>query len=310
MFFYSFLTSAGRGATLCTALHYSVIQKGQVMRIVSLLPSNTEMMWNVGLGEPLLDLGQECDYPPSVTGIPVIIYSLLCSSSSAEIDAKVGIHVRSKATHYKLYKYGFAALQLDRVVTQTYYGLCTIFMMVVQDMLDHIQQLAKLAALLQVLFQYSKTPNKRDKTSQAVEDIVRCSSSTAVLLEKLSTLNERVQTRPKGTPAFLVWMKLAYDLTGWIARCVVMVAQTAGFGSMKQPSLLRLWGKSRAFAPEALLIRSIGFLLAQTLPEAQETLASRIGWQQLPTVGSQQLDTIDKNYYFRHSSPALSIARS
>src|ERR1043165_9194210 len=97
------------------------------MRIVSLLPSATEMVCALGLGDQLVGVTHECDYPPSVTRLPRVTRSLLpADAASADIDRLVRARLRDDQALYDLDVALLQHLRPDLIVTQTLCDMCAV----------------------------------------------------------------------------------------------------------------------------------------------------------------------------------------
>ncbi len=97
------------------------------LRIVSLLPSATEIVCALGLEDCLVGVSHECDYPPQVAAIPKVTRSLLSSAaSSGEIDRLVREQLRSGRALYSLDASLLVALKPDLIVTQTLCSVCAV----------------------------------------------------------------------------------------------------------------------------------------------------------------------------------------
>src|SRR5215208_3568444 len=96
------------------------------MRVVSLVPDGTEILFALGAGEMVVGVSHECDYPPEARTRPVLTGSALASGmSAAEVDAAVSAQVGSGESLYTLDEARIAALAPDLIVTQQLCAVCT-----------------------------------------------------------------------------------------------------------------------------------------------------------------------------------------
>src|SRR5580765_226356 len=97
------------------------------MRIVSLLPSATEMICALGLEDRLVGVTHECDFPASVRGLPSVTRALIpCKATSAEIDRLVREQLRSSRALYTLDLPTLQGLRPDLIVTQALCDVCAV----------------------------------------------------------------------------------------------------------------------------------------------------------------------------------------
>src|SRR6266403_5451478 len=98
-----------------------------VMRIVSLLPSATEIVCELGLGDRLVGVTHECDYPPFVRGLPKVTRTLIPhDASSREIDGLVRERLTTQRALYALDLPALERLRPELIVTQTLCGVCAV----------------------------------------------------------------------------------------------------------------------------------------------------------------------------------------
>src|SRR5215831_10269263 len=98
------------------------------MKIVSLLPSATEIVCALGLADSLVGVTHECDYPPAVQGKPVLTASRITGHdlTSAEIDHAVSTRLGGHESLYELDEAGLQALRPDLVLTQELCAVCAV----------------------------------------------------------------------------------------------------------------------------------------------------------------------------------------
>ncbi|MFQ3223397.1 MAG: iron complex transport system substrate-binding protein, partial [Porticoccaceae bacterium] len=97
------------------------------MKIVTLLPSATELVCGLGLREQLVGVSHECDYPPSVVGLPILTSSRIPEGlSSAEIDKLVTDQLKNDQALYDLIMQTLIDLAPDLIVTQALCDVCAV----------------------------------------------------------------------------------------------------------------------------------------------------------------------------------------
>jgi iron complex transport system substrate-binding protein len=258
--------------------------------------------WRSPVGRPRLER-----HPPSEAGIPVVSSNQFdCLTSSSEVDATVGTHVRSTFTPDVFNNRRFAALQPDLNHKQAFYEVCAISTMVAQDMLDDIPEMVI----------HERLPQPVSLEAKIFHDIVSLIGpvderhpSTTDLVADLRARIERLQAQLEGvTPrrvAFFTWIDPLYAPGHWILELVTMVARRPCLGMGGAPSCRISWGDVIAFAPEVIILSPSGLSLEETLNEAQDILPNRTAWQALPAVRSGHVYAIDGIRYFSRPSPRI-----
>ena len=281
------------------------------MRIVSLLPSATEIVCALGLGESLVGVTHECDYPAEARSKPILTRSLLdhSTSSSEEIDHAVRRQLQAGLSLYALDEALLAELRPDLVLTQ---ALCAVCAVSYGDGARAVRDVSAEHAGLapQVL---SLEPNSLDDILATIASVgvaaghgPRAEALLATLRARVARVRERaaaIGRRPR--VACLEWLDPIYGPGHWLPELVQLAGGQAGLGSAGSDSRRVTWGDVIAFAPEVIVITPCGFDLAQTLDEAGRVLPHRPGWQALPAVRQRRVYAVDGNAYFSRPGPRV-----
>lgn len=258
--------------------------------------------WRSPVGSPQL-----WAYPPSKAGIPVVSSNQFdCLTSSSEVDATVGTHVRSTFTPDVFNNRCFAALQPDVIQLQAFYEVCAISTMVAQDMLNDMPEMVIHERLPQLVSLQAKTFNDILASIGTVDEQHKPSTG---LVAELRVRIERLQAQLEGAPprrvAFFAWINPFYAPGHWISELITMVARRPCLGAKGASSCRISWGDVIAFAPEVIILSPSGLSLEETLNEAQYILPNRTAWHALPAVRSGHVYAIDGNSYFSRPSPRI-----
>src|SRR5215467_752510 len=118
------------------------------MRICSLLPSATEMVFALGMGDSLVGITHECDYPPEAAGIPHVTRSNIPEGlSSEEIDKMVSSNLITQGTLYELDQERLEELQPDLILTQRLCDVCAVAFDKVQEVAHSLSSQPKVVNL-------------------------------------------------------------------------------------------------------------------------------------------------------------------
>lgn len=276
------------------------------MRIVSLLPSTTEIAFALGLGDEVVAITHECDYPPEARRRPVITSSALDHSgaSSEEIDAAVRGQLRDNLSIYRLDTELLAALRPDLILTQALCEVCAVSFGIVE------QAVAAVGGEPTVL---SLEPTSLDGifgTILAVGNATGHREQARALVAGLRARVERVRSAAAELPqrprvACLEWFDPPFGPGHWLPELVTIAGGRPGLGAAGEPSRRILWGEVIAFAPEVIILTPCGFDLDRAVSEAAAILPHRPGWSALPAVRAGRVYAVDGNSYFSRPGPRI-----
>lgn len=280
------------------------------MRIVSLLPSATEIVCALGLEESLVGVTHECDYPASVRGLPVVTRSLLEQGelSSEEIDHRVSRQLRDGLSLYELDRELLAELRPDIILTQELCAVCAVSHGAVQSAVRDVSAHHGAAPLV-----LSLEPRSLRDVLASIASVGaaaglerRAAGVVAALTARVERVRERAAraaSRPR--VAFLEWLDPAYGPGHWVPELIQTAGGRAAFGKAGAPSRRVPWDDVIAFAPEVIVLAPCGFGLDRSLAEAQEVLPRRTGWRALPAVRRGRVYLADGSAYFSRPGPRI-----
>lgn len=273
------------------------------MRIVSLVPSATEIVYALGLGEHLVARSHECDYPPEVEQVPIITYSLIPPDlPSSEIDRMVSATLMTHATLYGLNLELLQALEPDLLITQALCDVCAVSFNSVQE------AVAALSPRTRVL-------NLKPTTLQSVMDTFQMVADAAGVPERgrelvrqfqarVERVRERTQHRPPVRLTFLEWIDPPFACGHWTPELIQLAGGIDGHGKAGQPSRRMEWQEVLDWQPEAIVIACCGFTIERTMQDLP-ILEQMPGWETLPAVRHGQVFITDGNAYFSRPGPRL-----
>ncbi len=282
------------------------------MRIVSLLPSITEIVCALGLGDHLVGITHECDYPALVAGLPVVTRSLLDHSmaTSAEIDAAVRTQLHNDLSLYDLNMAALESVGADVILTQALCEVCAVsYTHVCQAVCELDKTATGIQGSPQVVSLEPTTLEEILGTMSAVGEITGYEQNAAELIAGLNTRIDRVRNElinvPRQRIALLEWFDPPYSPGHWMPELVDIVRGEPGFGEPGQPSRRISWSDVIAFAPEVIILTPCGFSLDRAAREAETILPSYTGWHALPAVRAGRVYAVDGNSYFSRPGPRI-----
>ncbi len=279
------------------------------MRIVSLLPSATEIVFALGLGDELVGLTHECDWPPESAGIPVVTRSTqdLAGRSSREIDRLVGEALHGGSSLYELDEEALAATEPDLILTQELCEVCAVGYREVNEVARAIDADIRVVSLeptsIEGILNSISTVGAMTEAEDAAVDVV------AELRERLRKLETRqARRREGGQPAVRVvaleWLDPPFALGHWVPEQVRRAGGWDLLGREGEKSISTTWEAIRAVDPETLILMPCGYHLAETVAEWEQTPRPTF-WRELEAVRRGQVFAVDGSSYFSRPGPRV-----
>lgn len=274
------------------------------MRIVSLLPSATEIICALGLRDQLVGVTHECDYPASVQGLPVVTHSRIPSGlSSAKIDSLVRDQLDGADALYTLDMPALQRLRPDLIVTQALCDVCAVAA-------EEVNAAAcELPGRPQVINLEPMRLAEVFDTLERVADAADCSARGRRVRAGLEARIDALATRSlklSGTPwvAMLEWIDPLFNAGHWTPELVSIAGGSECLGNPFAPSEQVTFDHLMDARPEVIAIALCGFGVQRSL-EDMTLLARHEGWRELPAVRDNRVYLLDGNAYFSRPGPRL-----
>jgi iron complex transport system substrate-binding protein len=276
------------------------------MRIVSLLPSATEIVCALGLEENLVGVTHECDYPGFVRALPKVTKTLIPhDASSADIDGLVRKRLETALALYSLDMPVLEALQPSLLVTQALCDVCAVAEAEVRAAACTLPGLPKVLNL---------EPMSLEDVFTTLTMVGTATGREAIAAEVVHGLRRRVEVveaRTRAIPlgerprvAFVEWIDPIFNGGHWNPTLIEMAGGIDVLGSVGQPSRTTAWETVLAAQPEVLFVACCGFSLERTLLDVP-LLEAYPGWSDLPCVRAGRVYVTDGNAYFSRPGPRL-----
>jgi iron complex transport system substrate-binding protein len=273
------------------------------MRICSLFPAATEIAFALGLGDALVGVTHECDYPPQAKEKPVVVTSVIDAArmTSGEIDRKVAEALQAGKGLYTIDDDAFINAAPDLILTQ---GLCDVCALDYNEVVKAAAKLSRQPAIL------SLNPHG---LADMLEDIRRIGAATErlivaeALVQDLQRRIDRVaDARPVHRPRVvcLEWYEPLYAAGHWAPEMVELAGGEDMLGRQGEPSSKVEWRDVVAARPEVILLMPCGFDVRRTVKDAT-SLREREGWNDLPAVRAGKVFAVNGNAYFSRPGPRL-----
>ena len=274
------------------------------MRIVSLLPSATEIVCALGLGDQLVGVTHECDYPAFVRSLPKVTRTLIpIDVTSGEIDRLVREQLQAQQALYTLDLPTLEALQPDLIVTQALCDVCAVAEAEVNAAACTLPGSPRVINL---------EPQALSEVFDAISQVAEAAGVEQTGKQVLSQLEARVASvvaraaalahRPR--VALLEWLDPPFSCGHWNPELVRLAGGVEGLGQEGQRSRTLRWSEVIAWQPEVVLVACCGFDVERTLQDVP-LLASVHGWNDLPAVRGGHVYVTDGSQYFSRPGPRL-----
>jgi iron complex transport system substrate-binding protein len=273
------------------------------VRIVSLLPSATEILFAIGAGDAVAGVTHECDFPPAARGLPVVTSSLLPSElSAAQIDRHVRANVHAGSSLYGLDEARLAALEPDLIVTQELCEVCAVSYGIVARAARRVRSDPRIVSLepssLEDVFANIELVGELTGTRAGAAELV------AGLRRRAAALAARVAGRPRRRVLVLEWTDPPMSGGHWTPGLVELAGGTPVLAHPGANSQTLAWPAIAAADPDVAIVVPCGFDLPRALAAAGE-LARNMTWTSLRAVRSGNAFAMDGNAYVNRPGPRL-----
>ncbi|GID28484.1 ABC transporter substrate-binding protein [Paractinoplanes brasiliensis] len=239
------------------------------MRLVSLLPSATEIVYALGLGDQLAGVTFECDEPPAARQEKMVVVGGKDTRgmTPAEIDAYVKARLTDGGDLYTLHADALAGLDPDLILTQDLCRVCALPSGHVTDALDHLGCRADVVSL---------DPYSLDEvlqTFQAVGDAAgvpeRAETLIAGLRKRLESVEQAVAGRPRKRVAIVEWVEPPFSAGHWVPDLVTAAGGEPVAANGGARSVETTYAALTAADPEVVLVTPCGFHLEGAISQAR-----------------------------------------
>ena len=276
------------------------------MRIVSLLPSATEIICCLGLRDQLVGVSHECDYPAGVEQLPAVTKTMIPPElTSNEIDAHVRNHLSKETALYSLRMDTLEELKPDMIVTQALCEVCAVAETEVQQavrMLPGNPEVVNLEPMsLEDVFTTIRILGERTGNSNNAERVVgEYKQRVDMVMNRTNELDKKEYPKV----GFLEWIDPLFNSGHWTPELIKMAGGKDCLGSLNKPSYTIPPTALTDANPEILFIALCGFDEERTSQDL--SLLQKIeGWSKLNCVTSGELYYTDGNAYFSRPGPRL-----
>lgn len=268
------------------------------MRIVSLLPSATEVLFALGLDEEIVGVSHECDFPPRAKTKTVVVRSRLPKDATpVETERLVREHVGRGESIYAVDAYLLAELSPDLIITQDLCHVCAATPDELAAALTHLPNRPEVLSLdphdlgdvWRDILWLGEATGRRVRAQEFVEHI----GARLGQIER-SVLSNSKGARPR--VVVLEWLQPFYVGGHWVPEMIVCAGGVDALGNVKEPSFRVSLEEVVAAAPDAIFVAPCGYVAEQARDEYL-SMSFPEAWWTVPAVRDGRLFAFDANSY-------------
>jgi iron complex transport system substrate-binding protein len=268
------------------------------MRIVSLVPSATELLFALGLGDEVTAVTHECDFPPRARELPKVTRDVIGPGlSSAQIDRAVRDLTEQGLAIYELDEPLLERLQPDLIVTQELCTVCAVAYEDVTKVAERIESHPKVISLdpttLGEVLGDVRTLAQAADAKDAGVDLVQDAAG------RIDRVRLAVRDAAPVSVAALEWLDPVFTAGHWTPQLIEYAGGVDVLGLAGEHSEQRTWEEVAATRPDVIVVMPCGFDAERAAEEAYEYA------DELDAIGARRVVAVDAAAYFSRPGPRL-----
>ena len=277
---------------------------GGTVKICSLLPSSTEILYALGLDDQIVAVTHECDYPPQALTKPQITASLIDHEhlTSSEIDHRVSSNIGRHGSIYQLKHDMLESLKPSLIITQELCDVCAVSYKDVQRAARVLEGETRVVSLepttldqvLDTILFVGELTGRQERAAQQVQE----------LRDRLARVRDLVSAAHQPRVYCMEWLGPLYSAGHWVPEMVEIAGGREMLGKAGLKSERLVPEQVLEAQPEIIVLMPCGFSLQRTIEEYHRTTFFK-GWEELPAVRNDEVYAVDGSSYFNRSGPRL-----
>jgi iron complex transport system substrate-binding protein len=274
-------------------------------RIVSFLPSATEMACALGLSDQLLGITHECDYPPEIGGKPVVVRGVLPieSMTEQEIDTAVSERLRDGLSLYQVEEALLRDIAPDLILTQDLCQVCAPSGNEVSTLLKVLPSAPRILWLtpksIEEIFDNCRELGLATDRAKEAEALILAGRAR---LAAVAAATSMIPYRPR--VFCMEWTSPVYCSGHWVPEMVRLAGGVDDLACEGAYSVRIPWQDVLQWAPEVLVVMPCGFDLQKTVARTAQ-MSAYPGWSDIPAVKSGRVYAVNANAYFARPGPRI-----
>jgi iron complex transport system substrate-binding protein len=275
-----------------------------LMRVLSLIASSTEIVYTLGCGDKLVGRSHECDFPLDVLDLPYCTEPKFnINGSSIEIDNRVKSILQEALSVYRIDEGKLAELNPDLIITQSQCDVCAVSLSDVENAVRKV--LGKKPRIVSLEpNQLSDIWNDIKKVASALKVEKRGGLIISELRERIKNLRKMAQELEKRTVACIEWIDPLMAAGNWMPELVELAGGINLFGSKGKHSPWMEFEDLIKRDPDVIIVMPCGYNIDKTKRE-MGTLRKMSEWDNLKAVQNSDVYLTDGNQYFNRPGPRL-----
>ena len=274
------------------------------MRICSFLPSATEILYALGLGDSVAGVTFECDYPPEAREKPVLVNSSLShETDAASIDQQVSAAAARGESLYRIDAQALKGIEPDIIVTQELCHVCAVTPGELGSALTNLSRSPhmislhshKLEGVWQDIMTVAEATDRRAAGEALLKEI---EGRLAAVDQAVGAVTERPRV------LCIEWLDPPFIAGHWVPEMVSLAGGTDVVGQPGERSVRSTWEELLETKPDVIVVMPCGYGLEQTVKEFRSTRLPG-SWKSMPAVHKGQVYAVDANSYFSRPAPRL-----
>jgi iron complex transport system substrate-binding protein len=269
-----------------------------MMRIVSLVPHATELLFALGLGDDVVGVTHECDYPPAALERAQVTHDVLPAGlGAAEIDAAVRDRTLNGDAIYALDREALAELEPDMIVTQALCPVCAVSFEEVAELADGLPSRPSVISL---------DPKTLGETLGDVRTLAQATGRRDRGMELIAQASARidrvrlaVRARSRPRVAALEWLDPVYVAGHWTPQLIELAGGVDPLGLPAEPSHTLSWATIADAEPEVVVVMPCGY----DAPRAHREALAYAG--ELAALKAERVVAVNASAYFSRPGPRL-----
>ena len=267
------------------------------MRVASLVPSATEMLFALGLGDSVAGVTHECDYPPGAEALPHLTRSVIPGGLQAdEIDRAVRERTARGESLYELDEFALEELGVDLIVTQAVCEVCAVSFEDVRAIAERLPSHPQVISLDPSTL--GEVLADVPRLAQAAGAIEAGEQLLAEASDRIEAVEQAVADAPRPRVAALEWLDPVYVGGHWVPQMIELAGGADVLGFTGEKSRTVEWAEVQASAPELVVSMPCGLYAEEA---AAETMRHR---ERLAPLGARVV-AVDAAAYFSRPGPRL-----
>jgi iron complex transport system substrate-binding protein len=284
----------------------NTLQEPAMHRIVTLLPSATEIVCALGFQAELVGRSHECDYPPEVRRLPVLTSPKFdAEGTSAEVDQRVRTILADALSVYRVDVDLLCGLKPDVIVTQSQCEVCAVNIRDVEQAAAAWIEGPPPRIISLAPYCLADVLSDIERVGVELDEPERSTRFVSALRQRMRDIQQQAAAADRQpTVGCIEWLDPLMAAANWMPELVRMAGGENVFGQLGQHSPKIEFDRLVEVDPEVILLMPCGFNMERTALELS-VLTSKPGWNQLKAVRDQQVYLTDGNQYFNRPGPRM-----